>query len=418
MGSALMGSAPKATFSTQPTIQGPQESILNTLSSILSNAFPYQQGGFQLGSTSLAALENQAMQVGAGPTGTQSGINTGATNALTQGLNYQAPQVTPQSVTGTNVTPSTIAAPQINSTQAFQQGVVQPMTSDFLSQALPAIAGQQGGSAGGAYSSGAGQARQTAATNLERTLGQTGSQFAYSAASANQNAAMQAALANQQTGMQAGLANQGNALQAQLANQGAGLTAGMSNQSASNNAIRDVLAALGLAPGTATLPQTELGANIGLSSATFAPYQQMIADLIAGFSPPTQQTIGVGSGGSTGLLGGLASGIGGPLGSALFGGGGLFGGAGAGVTEAGLGSSLGMSLLLSDRRAKEDIEEVGEVDGFPLYKFRYLGTPERRLGVMAQDVEKRLPGAVVTMPSGYKAVNYSAVLADVLKEAA
>jgi hypothetical protein len=401
MTSTLFGSAPKATFSTQPTISPAQQPILDTLSSILSNAFPYQQGGFGLGSTSLAALENQAMNVGAAPTGAQTGINTASTDALTKALGFTAPNVTAGTVTPTSVTGTNVNAPQIDSTAAFTKGVVEPLTDDFLKRTLPSIAGQFGGSAGGAYGSGSKNARENAATDLERTLAEKGSEFAYSAAAANQNATLNALLANQRTGLAAGLANQATDLSAATANQGAGLTAGVSNQSASINAIKDILAAIGLAPTTATLPQTELGANIGLSTATFSPYQQMIADLIAGGTGQTQQTSGVGSGGSTGLLGGIFSGIG-ALGSAP-----------AGGTSA----LANIATWFSDRRIKEDIEEVGSVDGFPLYRFRYKGTPERHVGVMAQDVEKRVPRAVREI-GGVKIVDYGAIIEGVLKEAA
>lgn len=349
MGSALFGSAPKASFSTQPTISPPQQSILNTLSSILSDAFPYEQGGFRLGTTSLAALENQALQVGAGPTPQQQGAQDQSFDALSKALGYSAPQV---------------SAPHIDATEAFRSGVVQPLTDDFLTRTLPAIAGVQGRSAGGTFGSGGAAARSTAATDLERVLAQTGSQFALSAAGANQQADLAASLANQTGGI---------------------------------NAQKNVLAALGIAPSVSTMPETTLGAKIGLSSATFAPYQQMIADLIAGGTAGTQNTIGVGTGGSTGLLGGLFGGLGNFAGSS--------------------GGSALIASLFSDRRLKEDVEEVGSVDGFPLYKFRYKGTPERRLGFMAQDVEKRLPHAVGEV-AGFKTVNYAAVLEDVLKEAA
>jgi len=366
MGSALFGSSPKATFSTQPTISPGQQQLLDLLTNTLTGG---GAGSFSsssaLGGTSLASLEAQAMNVGTGVTGTQSGINQDTTGALTRALNYQPPSVSAGSVT----------APQIDSTEAFRRGVVEPMTDDFLQRTLPSIAGKFGGSAGGAYGSGSAAARGQAATDLERTLGQQGAQFAYTSAAANQSAALQAALANQ----------------------GAGLTADISNQTASNNAIKDILAAIGIAPTAATLPQTELGANIGLSSATFAPYQQMLADLIAGGTARTQETLGVGQAGSSGILGGLLGGLGSFAGSSG-------------------GSSL-IASLFSDRRLKEDVEEVGSVAGFPLYKFRYKGMPERRLGLMAQDVEKRLPHAVGES-GGYKTVDYAAVLADVLKEAA
>jgi hypothetical protein len=429
MGSTLFGSSPSAQFQTNSSVSPQQTDILSQLTSLLQGSAPAQLSQ-ELGQQSLQALEQQQLAIPNTITPTQSGINSATTGALTNALGYQStpvnatnigtPQVTnPTPVTATNIGASNIAAPQINATQAFDQGVVQPLTSDFLSQTLPAIAGQQGGSAGGAYGSGSAAARQTAATNLERTLAQQGSQFAYSAASANQNAALTAAQANQNAGLTAGKANQAagltaglanqstdltaqttnaaSALQTGVANQGAGLTAGVANQNASNSALQRVLQAIGLAPGTSIMPAAQVGANITDTAQTYAPYQQMLADLIAGGTASTQQTSAVGVGGSSGLLGGLAGGLAGN----------------SGVTS-GIGSIF--SGIFSDVRLKEDIEEVGTVDGFPLYKFRYKGTPERRLGLMAQDVEKRLPHAVGER-AGYKTVDYAAVLADVLKEA-
>jgi hypothetical protein len=75
------------------------------------------------------------------------------------------------------------------------------------------------------------------------------------------------------------------------------------------------------------------------------------------------------------------------------------------------GSILGAgAAYFSDRRLKENIEEVGrdERTMLPLYEFEYKGgTGKRFLGVMADDVEKRFPEMVFTMPDGYKAVNYA-----------
>ncbi|GAA0696396.1 tail fiber domain-containing protein [Dyella marensis] len=77
--------------------------------------------------------------------------------------------------------------------------------------------------------------------------------------------------------------------------------------------------------------------------------------------------------------------------------------------------SLGAAALLafSDREAKKDIRATGDKLGsYPLYSFRYKwdgdGTPKRE-GVMAQDVEKKQPEAVVNTPFGFKAVNYGAL---------
>lgn len=77
------------------------------------------------------------------------------------------------------------------------------------------------------------------------------------------------------------------------------------------------------------------------------------------------------------------------------------------------GSILGAGLSFaatSDRRLKTDVEWVGrdERTGLPLYEFAYLTDPARRYrGVMADDVEKTVPEAVVTGDDGFKRVNYA-----------
>lgn len=73
---------------------------------------------------------------------------------------------------------------------------------------------------------------------------------------------------------------------------------------------------------------------------------------------------------------------------------------GAGAT------GLGAYAALSDRRMKEDINQVGTLDsGLPVYTFRYKGQPTVHMGVMAQDVEKVNPDAVVEI-DGIKHVYY------------
>tara|TARA_R110002049_G_scaffold42272_3_gene126202 strand:+ start:202 stop:987 length:786 start_codon:yes stop_codon:yes gene_type:complete len=61
----------------------------------------------------------------------------------------------------------------------------------------------------------------------------------------------------------------------------------------------------------------------------------------------------------------------------------------------------------SDLRLKADIVRVGATaNGLPLYEFRYLNDDTRYRGVMAQDVLRHTPEAVVTMDNGYMAVRY------------
>lgn len=73
----------------------------------------------------------------------------------------------------------------------------------------------------------------------------------------------------------------------------------------------------------------------------------------------------------------------------------------------GLGSSM---LMMSDKRLKTDIHKVGNVHGHNVYKFRFKSGGPMQLGMIAQEVEKKQPDAVVTTDSGYKAVNYGKAL--------
>ena len=75
----------------------------------------------------------------------------------------------------------------------------------------------------------------------------------------------------------------------------------------------------------------------------------------------------------------------------------------------GLGGKL---IGLSDRRAKKDIEKVGNIGRLPVYRYRYKGEDgdgPKHTGFMAQDVEKRNPDAVVNT-GGFKLVDYGAAL--------
>jgi hypothetical protein len=83
---------------------------------------------------------------------------------------------------------------------------------------------------------------------------------------------------------------------------------------------------------------------------------------------------------------------------------------GFGDAIGGLSSLGGLGLLgysiLSDRRAKTDIKKVGETDeGLNVYTYRYKGHPTTHMGVMAQEVEKVKPEAVINI-GGVKRVNY------------
>ena len=84
--------------------------------------------------------------------------------------------------------------------------------------------------------------------------------------------------------------------------------------------------------------------------------------------------------------------------------------AGNALAGAGSGAASGLSSLFamfSDERLKEDIAPVGNLfDGTNVYSYRYKGDPTPRIGLIAQEVERDRPDAVVEI-SGYKAVDYA-----------
>lgn len=78
--------------------------------------------------------------------------------------------------------------------------------------------------------------------------------------------------------------------------------------------------------------------------------------------------------------------------------------------------SLGGAAMMSDIRTKENIKHIGSMaNGLPVYEFEYkpefkgFGGEGKFIGVMAQDVEKVTPEAVIELPNGYKMVNYGAL---------
>lgn len=72
--------------------------------------------------------------------------------------------------------------------------------------------------------------------------------------------------------------------------------------------------------------------------------------------------------------------------------------------------------IFSDARLKEDVEVIGKTfGGQNVVAFRYKGDPTRRMGLIAQDVEKKHPEAVREV-GGFKAVDYDkATAADAEK---
>jgi hypothetical protein len=73
-----------------------------------------------------------------------------------------------------------------------------------------------------------------------------------------------------------------------------------------------------------------------------------------------------------------------------------------------LGAMMYMMYMFSDARLKEDIRYTGDFIGsIPVVEFRYRGVPGLLTGVIAQDVLKVKPSAVIVDHSGFYKVNYS-----------
>jgi hypothetical protein len=87
------------------------------------------------------------------------------------------------------------------------------------------------------------------------------------------------------------------------------------------------------------------------------------------------------------------------------------GGTVGGNAVSGIGSSIssalpGIMAMFSDERLKENIEPVGSLyDATNVYRYNYKGDPTPRIGLIAQEVEKTRPDAVIEI-GGYKAVDY------------
>lgn len=77
------------------------------------------------------------------------------------------------------------------------------------------------------------------------------------------------------------------------------------------------------------------------------------------------------------------------------------------------------AAAFSDRRLKTDITKVGEMPSgdLSIYTYRYKGDPKPQIGVMADEVRRAYPEAVMRDTSGYDKVDYGRVLARELEGA-
>lgn len=89
------------------------------------------------------------------------------------------------------------------------------------------------------------------------------------------------------------------------------------------------------------------------------------------------------------------------------------------TNQAGVSALAAALMYFSDRRLKRDIRRIGVLpNGLPTYSFRYRWDDVQRRGVMADEVRKVMPSAVHAHESGYDMVDYGAIGALHLVEAA
>jgi hypothetical protein len=69
----------------------------------------------------------------------------------------------------------------------------------------------------------------------------------------------------------------------------------------------------------------------------------------------------------------------------------------------GLGTAAGIAF--SDRRLKRYITKIGEMFGYPFYRFQYIWG-EWSFGVMSDEINQE---AVIRTPSGFDMVNYGSI---------
>ena len=65
------------------------------------------------------------------------------------------------------------------------------------------------------------------------------------------------------------------------------------------------------------------------------------------------------------------------------------------------------AFSFSDKRLKKILEKVGKIGEFNLYRFKYLGSDQEEIGVIAQEVKKLRPDLVKEHANGYLMVNYA-----------
>jgi Chaperone of endosialidase len=265
----------------------------------------------------------------------------------------------------------------INNNPYFQRALAAgfaPQTENFNNSILPNLRSQFEGS--GRNLGGADMATaQTAAKNLDQT-----------------QANASATAANNAYGMERGLQSTALGMLPALQNMDYQNIAAMAQAGASTDAAN----------------QAAIDAAVGRYNANAMAQPNYISDFLAriGAGYPGGQTTGTGTSTSSGTSYGTVTPASNPTASGI--------GAGLGA----LGTIAQFLPFIpgigpSDVRLKKNVRgPIGRTNsGHNLYSYEWLGSDKPEIGLLAQEVERTDPDAVVTHPSGYKMVNYSRALA-------
>ena len=72
-----------------------------------------------------------------------------------------------------------------------------------------------------------------------------------------------------------------------------------------------------------------------------------------------------------------------------------------------------MTMFPSDERLKRDVTKIGQsIDGYNIYKFKYVSSDREFIGVKAQEVLQKKPEAVGKLNNGFYAVYYDMIDVD------
>jgi hypothetical protein len=187
------------------------------------------------------------------------------------------------------------------------------------------------------------------------------------------------------------------------------LLTGQGNTGQAQGGFQNYLSQAGFAPAMRQLSQniTGQGAASGLlnSGATAKALQTRGTELNQGFfNNYLQQLSGLSGQGLQ--AGGLVANTGNVSKST---GGGPSTAGSIGSAIGGIASKLKLGIF-SDRELKRDIEKIGErPDGLGVYKYRYIGQDQERVGVMADEVAALRPDALGPVKHGFATVDYEAL---------